>query len=239
MRIIPAIDIIDGKAVRLVKGDYNKKTIYNDDPVAVARSFEDAGLEYLHVVDLDGAKSLKVINTETIADITASTSLKIDFGGGIKSRNDLDQVLDRGVAQVTCGSLAVTDRILVSSWLQEFGPERIILGADVRDKKIATRGWLDQTSVTIDELLSYYATHNLSYAIVTDIHKDGMGQGPSFELYEELIKAFPSIKFVASGGVHSLEDLDRLRKLGLDGAIIGKAIYEEDISLTELAAYVS
>ncbi len=223
MRIIPAIDIIAGKAVRLQKGDYDKKKIYDDDPVAVAKSFEDVGLNDLHVVDLDGAKSSKVV----------------DFGGGIKSRADLDLVLAHGVAQVTCGSLSVSQRSLVASWIQEVGADKIILGADVRDRKIATRGWLDQTEVSIDSLLDYYSRYNLKYAIVTDIHKDGMGLGPSFELYEELIIAFPHIKFIASGGVHALSDLDRLKTIGLDGVIIGKAIYEKDISLTELATYVS
>ncbi|MEO0340216.1 MAG: 1-(5-phosphoribosyl)-5-[(5-phosphoribosylamino)methylideneamino]imidazole-4-carboxamide isomerase [Bacteroidota bacterium] len=238
MRIIPAIDIIEGKAVRLREGDYQQKTVYHDDPAEVAKSFEDAGLQYVHVVDLDGAKSSKVINAKALESISKSTNLQIDFGGGIKSQSDIDLVFGLGIAQVTCGSLAVSNSDLVKSWIKDYGSERIILGADVRDKMIATRGWLDQSQISIDAILNEYASYDLEYSIVTDIHRDGVGAGPSLDLYTELVNAFPQIKFIASGGIHSLADLDRLKHIGMDGAIIGRAIYENEISLSELKAYV-
>jgi len=233
MRIIPAIDIINGKCVRLTKGDYNSVKIYNTDPVEVAKNFEDHGISYLHLVDLDGAKADRITNYRLIEKISSATSLKIDFGGGIKSDKDIRIAFENGASQVTAGSVAANNPKLFRSWLDYYGPEKIILGADCRKRMIMTRGWTSESKIdVIDYILNYQESGVLSL-ICTDIEKDGMLQGPSFELYREIIsKTKPDL--IASGGISSIDDIKRLKSIGCEGAIIGKAIYEGQISLSKL-----
>ena len=233
--IIPAIDLIDGKCVRLTQGDYNQKKVYNEDPVAVAQSFEDAGIMRLHLVDLDGAKAKKIVNWRVLEDIANKTNLHIDFGGGIRSNKDVAIAFDAGARQITGGSIAVKDPETFLGWLDRYGPERIILGADAKAGKIAINGWQESTEQSLSEYIAHYLKKGISYAICTDIEKDGMQQGPSFELYESLLKEHTSLRLIASGGVGSLEDLQKLKQMGLHGAIVGKAIYEGSINLQELA----
>lgn len=236
MHIIPAIDIIGGKCVRLTKGDYNQKTEYSDNPAAIAKGFEDAGITRLHVVDLDGAKAKHVINLETLESITSTTGLTVDFGGGVKTREDLEKVLAAGAKQVTAGSIAANNREEVKSWIEEYGAEKIILGADVLDEKVMVSGWQESSDLDLMEFLAYYTELGIEYVICTDISKDGVLQGPSFELYEKIQQQFPKLKLIASGGVSGKEDLVKLKDQGLYGAIVGKAFYEGRISLQELAA---
>ncbi len=233
MRIIPAIDIINGKCVRLTKGDYNSVKIYNTDPVEVAKNFEDHGISYLHLVDLDGAKADRITNYRLIEKISSATSLKIDFGGGIKSDKDIRIAFENGASQVTAGSVAANNPKLFRSWLDYYGPEKIILGADCRKRMIMTRGWTSESKIdVIDYILNYQESGVLSL-ICTDIEKDGMLEGPSFELYREIIsKTKPDL--IASGGISSIDDIKRLKSIGCEGAIIGKAIYEGQISLSKL-----
>ena len=233
MRIIPAIDIINGKCVRLTKGDYNSVKIYNTDPVEVAKNFEDHGISYLHLVDLDGAKADRITNYRLIEKISSATSLKIDFGGGIKSDKDIRIAFENGASQVTAGSVAANNPKLFRSWLDYYGPEKIILGADCRKRMIMTRGWTSESKIdVIDYILNYQESGVLSL-ICTDIEKDGMLEGPSFELYKEIIsKTKPDL--IASGGISSIDDIKRLKSIGCEGAIIGKAIYEGQISLSKL-----
>lgn len=235
MKIIPAIDIINGKAVRLTKGDYNRKTEYADDPLQVALQFESAGIENLHLVDLDGAKAHAPKNLDVLKRIASQTSLKVDFGGGVKSNESLDAVIKAGAQQVTAGSIAVKDEALVKQWLDEFGAERIILGADVINEQIAISGWQEDSGLDLMPFLEKYLAAGISYCICTDVSKDGMLAGPAFSLYERLMKEFPSLKLIASGGVSNLDDLKRLKEMGLYGAIVGKAYYEGKVSLEELA----
>ncbi len=234
MRIIPAIDIIDGKCVRLTQGDYAQKKIYNEDPLAVARMFEDSGLRHLHLVDLDGAKAKRVVNAKVLETIAQHTTLTIDFGGGIRTDEDIDTVLAAGAAQVNVGSAAVNDRALFLHWLAKYGPERIILSADVRGENVAVSGWQEGTAVNVFDLIADYQAHGLLYVVCTDISKDGLLQGSSIGLYERLMQRFPTLRLIASGGVTEMDELIRLKALGLDGAIIGKAIYEQRITLPEL-----
>ncbi len=234
MRIIPAIDIIEGKCVRLTQGDYDKKKIYNEDPLEVAKSFEDAGLKYLHLVDLDGAKAKHVVNFKTLEKIASKTSLTIDFGGGIKSRNDLRIVFECGAQQVTVGSSAVTHKIDFLSWLKEYGSEKIILGADVKEEKISISGWQETTQLEITQFISDFQKEGIKYVVCTDISKDGMLEGPALKLYEKILEKCLGIRLIASGGVSSISDIEQLRKMNLDGVIIGKAIYEGKIKLNEL-----
>lgn len=238
MKIIPAIDLIDGKCVRLTQGNYDQKKIYNENPVDVAKQFEAAGLRYLHVVDLDGAKAGSIQNLETIKKITAETALHIDVGGGIKSEEDIQRLFDLGVRQVNLGSIAVKNQDLVSTWLYKFGLDRIIISADVRNEKIASHGWQEQSDLSIFDFLRLFDEPRL-FVTCTDIATDGMLAGPSTELYQTLIQEFPSLKLIASGGVSSLQDLAALQELNLEGVIIGKAIYENKISLQELSTYVN
>lgn len=237
MKIIPAIDIIEGKAVRLTQGDYSQKTEYNDDPVAVAKAFESVGIDRLHVVDLEGAKASKPVNLSTLEAITSSTNLSVDFGGGVKSNESLQQVLDAGADQVTAGSIAVKDKGLVKTWIETYGADKIILGADVKDEKIAINGWQEDSGIDLFEFLSEYIELGISYCICTDVSKDGLLQGPSFELYQKMQAEFPNLKLIASGGVSSMEDLRRLEDMGVYGTIVGKAYYEGRISLKELASF--
>lgn len=234
MEIIPAIDIIGGKCVRLTRGDYSQVKEYAEDPGAVAQKFEQAGIRRLHVVDLDGAKAKHVINIDSLRTITASTALQVDFGGGVKTRQDLELVFEAGAKQVTAGSVAVSDRNEVKSWIGEFGAEKIILGADVLDGKIMVSGWQESSGEDLYEFISYYMDLGIRYTICTDISKDGVLQGPAFALYEQLMKQFPELNLIASGGVSGKSDLVRLKDSGLYGAIVGKAFYEGRLTLEEL-----
>ena len=234
-RIIPAIDIIDGKCVRLKKGDYTRKTIYADDPLRVAREFEDAGINYLHLVDLDGAKAGKVVNIGIIEAICSQTKLKVDMGGGIKSDDDIRKVFDSGVNQVNIGSLAVKNPDLLYSWIDTYGSDKIILSADVRDEKIAIHGWQTLTDIHIEAFIEGYLQKGIRSVVCTDISKDGMMQGPSLELYQQLMGRFPELDLIASGGVSSIDDVKHLIDMELDGIIIGKAIYEGKITLNQLS----
>ncbi|VXD10845.1 1-(5-phosphoribosyl)-5-[(5-phosphoribosylamino)methylideneamino]imidazole-4-carboxamide isomerase [Marinoscillum sp. 108] len=234
MEIIPAIDIIDGQCVRLTKGDYDQVTRYSDDPAQVARDFELAGISRLHVVDLDGAKARHVVNIDTLRNITSATGLSVDFGGGVKTREDLELVLAAGAKQVTAGSIAVSDKEEVKKWIEEFGPDKIILGADVLDGKVMVSGWQESSGEELMDFLNYYVQLGIQYVICTDISKDGVLAGPSFELYEAIQLRFPALHLIASGGVSGKDDLIRLKRQGLYGAIVGKAFYEGRLTLEEL-----
>ncbi|MHC1731234.1 MAG: 1-(5-phosphoribosyl)-5-[(5-phosphoribosylamino)methylideneamino]imidazole-4-carboxamide isomerase [Bacteroidales bacterium] len=234
MRIIPAIDIIDGNCVRLTQGDYSRKTLYDRDPVKVAMELEAHGIKYLHLVDLDGAREGKIRNQSVLEAITAQTGLKVDFSGGIRTDEDLRTAFRCGATQVTCGSIAVTQPDLFLKWLAEYGPEKIILGADFRHRKVATGGWLSGTETDIITFLRQYRSEGVVYVMCTDIEKDGMLDGPSVEMYKEIVQ-IAGLSLIASGGITSLEDLLILRDTGCEAAIIGKAIYEGRISLEELS----
>lgn len=233
MRIIPAIDIIDGKCVRLTKGDYNTKKIYNENPVEIAKEFEANGIKYLHVVDLDGAKSKQIINYKTLEAIATQTNLRVDFGGGLKSDKDLKIAFECGANQVTGGSIASKDPELFLKWLLTYGSDRIILGADCLNRKIATNGWLENSGTDVLDFIKDYETKGIKNVICTDIDKDGMLAGSSNDLYQEIITS-SKINLIASGGVSCLNDLKELELIGCEGAIIGKAIYENRISLKEI-----
>lgn len=235
MRIIPAIDLINGKCVRLEKGDYNRKTEYREDPLEVAKEFEDAGLQYLHLVDLDGAKAGTLLNWKVLERICANTALRVDVGGGIKSDKDLQIALDCGAKQVNVGSLAVKNPEQFRVWLQEKGGDVMILSADVRDSKIAVSGWQEQTDIELTTFIEGFLADGLKTVVTTDISRDGMLTGPSIELYHQLRTEFPDLDFVASGGVSSMSDLEDLATIGMGGAILGKAIYEGRITLEDLA----
>lgn len=234
MRIIPAIDIIDGKCVRLSQGDYAQKTVYNENPLEVAKQFQDAGLKYLHLVDLDGAKAKKVVNWKVLENITSNTNLQVDFGGGLRTTEDVKTVFEAGAIQITAGSIAVNDRETVLQWISEFGAEKIILGADAKDGRIATHGWLDDSGLDAIDFISNYQQEGIEYVVCTDIAKDGMLQGPSIELYKQILKQIPNLRLIASGGVSSMADLQELKRIGCEAAIVGKAFYEGRILLKEL-----
>ncbi len=238
MRIIPAIDIIEGQCVRLTQGDYSQKKIYHSDPVAVAKEFEDNGIKYLHLVDLDGAKSNKIVNWKTLEKICNETDLKVDFGGGIKTDEAIKLAFECGASQITGGSIAVKNRSLFGKWIDDFGASKIILGADVKDEKIAVGGWLEKTELDLFYFLKGYVAKGIEYVICTDISKDGLLQGTSIELYQKITKQFPNLKLIASGGVTSVDELNKLLEINVEGVIIGKAIYENKISLKELQKYV-
>ena len=234
MQIIPAIDIIDGKCVRLTEGDYSQKKIYNEHPLEVAKQFEDAGLQRLHLVDLDGAKAGKIINWKVLETIAAKTKLIIDFGGGIKTTKDVEIVFESGAALATVGSIAVKNETEFVKGLVQFGAHKFLLGADVKDEKIAVGGWLETTDINIYNFIESYVQKGVQQIFCTDISKDGKLQGPSIELYKNVIKTFPEIFFIASGGVSSVKDLEELKLIGCKAAIVGKAIYENKISIKEL-----
>jgi len=238
MEIIPAIDVIDGKCVRLTFGDFSQKKIYNENPLEVAKEFQDAGITRLHLVDLDGAKSGKIVNYKTLHQVSSKTNLIIDFGGGLNSNEDLKIAFESGAKMVTGGSIAVKNRAVFSEWISEYGSEKIILGADVRNNKIAIKGWQEESELTINQLLESYEPNGIQKVICTDISKDGAMIGPSFELYKDLMSEFPSLKFIASGGVTTLDDLIKIKEMGMFGAIIGKAIYEGTIKLKDLSKLV-
>lgn len=234
MKIIPAIDIIDGKCVRLQKGDFQKMTIYNEDPLEVAKMFEDHGIQYLHLVDLDGARSKGLVNHRILEQISSKTNLLVDFGGGLKSDEDVRIAFESGASQVTGGSVALKDRRLFLSWLERYGASRIILGADCKNRKIASNGWLEDSEVDVLDFIESYEAEGILQVVATDIEKDGMLKGPSLALYKEILAA-TKVELIASGGISVLEDLVSLKAAGCSGAIVGKAIYEGQISLEELS----
>ena len=237
MQIIPAIDIIDGKCVRLTEGDYAQKKIYNEDPLEVAKAFEGIGLMRLHLVDLDGAKAGQVVNWKVLEKIANNTELKIDFGGGIKTEATLKTVLDTGATYATIGSLAVKNELLFQEWISRFGAKVFMLGADVLEEKIAIGGWLEKTEISVFEFMKSYIDKGVKQIFCTDIKKDGKLQGPSIELYRKIIEQFPNLHLIASGGVSSLDDLIELEEIGCSAAIVGKAIYENKITISELANF--
>ncbi|TXI69967.1 MAG: 1-(5-phosphoribosyl)-5-[(5-phosphoribosylamino)methylideneamino]imidazole-4-carboxamide isomerase [Cyclobacteriaceae bacterium] len=237
MRVVPAIDIIDGKCVRLTQGDYGKKKVYREDPVEVALEFQDADLDCLHLVDLDGARKGHVVNWEVIRDIQEKTALSVDFGGGVKTEAEVEQLLDLGVHQINVGSLAVKDPDTFSKWLRKYGSENFILSADVKNGNVAINGWLEDTQFRLFDIVERFESEGLEFLTCTDISTDGMLEGPNIGLYKKLIKRFPKLKVVASGGVSSLHDLEELKYAKVYGVIIGKAIYEGKIKLEELKAF--
>ena len=239
MKIIPAIDIIDGKCVRLEQGVYSVKTIYNENPLEVAKQFEDNGIKNLHLVDLDGAKSGKIINWKVLEQIASKTNLTIDFGGGVKSDKDLKIAFNSGANQITAGSIAVKDRAKLIDWIKSYGSDKIILGADVKKEKIAISGWQETSDLNIYSFIADYQQQGIETVICTDISKDGMLQGTSIDLYKNILKNSPNIKLIASGGITNIDELYKLRKMNIYGAIIGKAIYENKISLKDLKQFIN
>lgn len=234
MRIIPAIDIIGGKCVRLTKGDYSTQKIYSENPLEVAQMFQDSGIRFLHLVDLDGAKSQQIVNYRTLEILASKTDLNIDFGGGIKSENDIKTAFECGAKQITVGSIAAQNPDLMLEWIQQYGSENIILGADCKNRMIATNGWLENSNLNVISFIKNYKNKGAKYGIVTDIDKDGMLSGPAFELYEEILKE-TKINLIASGGITTIEEVKKLKNIGCEGAIIGKAIYEGTINLKDLS----
>jgi phosphoribosylformimino-5-aminoimidazole carboxamide ribotide isomerase len=233
MRIIVALDIIGGKCVRLTRGDFSTKKIYNEDPLEVARKIEDNGISFLHLVDLDGARNKKIENIKVLEKIAWKTKLKIDFGGGLRTYDDLITVFNAGARQVTAGSIAVSDPALFREWLTKLGQEKLILGADCINRKVSTGGWAENSGKDVISFISDYKSYGVKYTVCTDIDKDGMLQGPSLDLYKDILKSI-SINLIASGGISSVKDIEELRKTGCEGAIIGKAVYEGKITLKEL-----
>lgn len=238
MKIIPAIDIIDGKCVRLSKGDYATEKVYHENPLEMAKKFEGHGIQHLHLVDLDGAKAQNIINYKTLEKIASKTNLHIDFGGGLKTNKDLQIAFDSGAEKITGGSIAVKNPDLFQEWIQRYGAEKIILGADVKAEKIAIGGWKETSDEALIPFIKSYRKRGVQSVICTDISKDGMLQGPSFGLYKKIISAIPEINLIASGGISRFEELPELEAIGCTGTIIGKAIYEGKISLQQLEGYV-
>ena len=238
MKIIPAIDIIDGQCVRLSKGDYEQKKVYNENPLEVAKQFEDAGIKYLHLVDLDGSKAKAIKNAKVLESIANGTDLIIDFGGGVRTDQDIELAFSAGASQVNLGSVAIENKSLFASWLNQYGHEKIILSADSTNRKIAINGWQEESTVDLFDLIAEYEQLGNQNLVCTDISKDGMLQGIATTLYQDLKERFPNQKIIASGGVKSFADVEAASTLHLDGIIIGKAIYENKITLKELEAYV-
>ncbi len=238
IEIIPAIDLIDGKCVRLSQGDYNQKTVYNENPLEVAKMFEAAGITRLHLVDLDGAKAKHIVNHKVLETISTNTNLIIDFGGGLKSDEDLEIAFNSGAQMITGGSIAVRDREIFFKWLEKYGSEKIILGADAKDGNIAVGGWLETTALPVIEFISDFFTKGITKVISTDISRDGMLTGPSFELYQEILETLPNVEIIASGGIATMEDILKLDEMGVPGVIIGKAIYENRITLKEIEKFI-
>ncbi|MDR6803183.1 phosphoribosylformimino-5-aminoimidazole carboxamide ribotide isomerase [Dyadobacter sp. BE34] len=237
IQIIPAIDLIEGKCVRLTQGDYGQKKIYNENPLEVALQFEDAGLKRLHLVDLDGAKAKKVVNWKVLEKIASKTLLHVDFGGGVQSDDDLKIAFESGAKQVTGGSIAVKQPDLFEHWLKTYGGDRIILGADAKNEKIAVSGWEEGTSIWVYDFVEEYVAKGVKYTISTDVAKDGLLQGPSFDLYKNLQDKCPDLNIIASGGIAGIEDVEKLAEMNIYGVIIGKAIYENRISLSDLQRF--
>ncbi len=236
--IIPAIDLIDGKCVRLSQGDYSQKTIYNENPLEVAKMFEDAGIERLHLVDLDGARAKHIVNYKVLETIAGKTRLTIDFGGGLKSDDDLRIAFECGAQMVTGGSIAVRNRQTFIHWIEKYGPGKIILGADAKDKKIAVSGWQEVSELPILDFIESYTKEGIQKVISTDISRDGMLSGPSTDLYQEILEKFPKLELIASGGISSMDDIYRLNEMGVPGIITGKAIYENRITLAEIRKFI-
>jgi len=237
MKIIPAIDIIDGKCVRLSKGDYDTKKIYNENPLEVAKEFESFGIRYLHLVDLDGAKSKHIVNQKVLETIAKETSLEIDFGGGLKTLEDIEIAFNSGAKQITIGSIAVQDPDFCFDLIEKYGPEKIILGADCENRKIKTSGWLEESQLDVIDFILKYKNKGIKNVICTDISKDGMLQGASDELYREIVEK-TAVQLIASGGISCIEDVEQMKKIGCSGTIIGKAIYEGRISLQQLQNFI-
>ena len=237
IEIIPAIDLIDGKCVRLSQGDYNQKTIYNENPLEVAKMFEAAGIRRLHLVDLDGAKAKHIVNHKILEEISAKTNLIIDFGGGLKSDEDLEIAFNSGAAMVTGGSIAVKERDTFLKWLEKYGAEKIILGADAKNGNIAVSGWQETTELPVIEFISDYHKKGILKVISTDISRDGMLTGPAFELYAEIMKTLPEVEIIASGGISSMDDILKLNEMGVPGVIVGKAIYEGKINIKDIEGF--
>lgn len=235
IEIIPAIDLIDGKCVRLSQGDYEAKKVYNEDPLEVAKMFEDAGIRRLHLVDLDGAKAKHIVNQSVLEKIASNTSLVIDFGGGVQSDDDIEIAFNSGASMVTGGSIAVRNKELFTSWITRYGADKIILGADCKDHKIAVSGWQEATSVEVIPFIGDYNQKGISKVVCTDISKDGMLQGPSIDLYKDILNVFPNLYLIASGGVSCFQDILDLEKSGVPAVILGKAIYENRVTLKELS----
>jgi phosphoribosylformimino-5-aminoimidazole carboxamide ribotide isomerase len=238
LKIIPAIDLIDGKCVRLTQGDYAQKKVYNQNPLEVAKEFEASGIKYLHLVDLDGAKSSGIVNWKVLKQISSQTKLKIDFGGGIKSDKDLEIAFENGANQLNVGSIAVRNKELFLSWLQKYGSEKIILSADVKNEEIAISGWQENSGINLFDFLNDYLEQGVKHVVCTDVSKDGTLQGTAIELYNKILKQFPAIKLIASGGISKIEDVEELSKTPISGVIIGKAIYENKIKLHELRKFL-
>ncbi len=237
IQIIPAIDLIDGKCVRLTQGDYNQKKTYNENPLEVALSFEDAGIQRLHLVDLDGAKQKRIVNHKVLESIATKTALHIDFGGGVQSDEMIQLAFDYGAKQVTGGSIAVKNPTLFEGWLQQYGGEKIILGADARNEKIAISGWEEATEQSVYDFVGKYIAKGAKYTISTDVAKDGLLQGPSFDLYQKLQELYAELHIIASGGVAEFDDIVKLNEMNLFGVIVGKAIYEGRITLKQIADF--
>jgi phosphoribosylformimino-5-aminoimidazole carboxamide ribotide isomerase len=238
MRIIPAIDIIDGKCVRLSKGDYNTKKIYNESPLEVAKQFEASGIQYLHLVDLDGAKASHIVNHKVLEQIASKTSLQIDFGGGLKTNEDLKIAFESGAYQITGGSIAVKNPKMFKSWISNYGSGKIILGADANNEKVAISGWQEESKEELIPFILDYQKEGIQTVICTDIAKDGMLEGPSFELYQRILLKCKDLKLIASGGISTFDELPKLADIGCEGTIIGKAIYENRISLKQLEQFI-
>ena len=238
IEIIPAIDMIDGKCVRLTKGDYAQKKVYNENPLEVAKMFEAKGIKRLHLVDLDGAKSKHVVNDRVLRDICHETSLIVDFGGGIKTEEDLEKVFDAGAAMATAGSIAATDRQTVYGWIERYGADKLILGADVREGKISINGWLEDSSIDLMEFIEDYMCRGVRNVLCTDINKDGMLQGPNIALYKSIMQRFPDCKLIASGGVSCQADIEALDEVGIPAVVFGKAFYEGKIDLENFGSRV-
>jgi phosphoribosylformimino-5-aminoimidazole carboxamide ribotide isomerase len=239
MEIIPALDIIDGKCVRLEKGDFTKKIVYNDDPLEVAKGFEDAGLNRLHIVDLDGANGQGLKNLKTLENISKHTSLIIDFGGGLKNTDDIISVFNAGAFMVSVGSVTIKNPELFAQWIVDFGPQKFLPGADVLQKKIKIHGWKEETGIDVFDFIKEIMAKGIVQIFCTDISKDGMMQGPSTQLYKEILKVFPSLHLIASGGISCFDDLVILKESGCKGAIVGKAIYEGKISMKQLEGFLN
>lgn len=239
MKIIAAIDIMEGKCVRLTQGNFGKMKVYDEDPVDMARKFQDADLEYIHVVDLEGAQTGGVVNWQTLEDIRANTALRIDFGGGVKTTEDVEALLDLNIDRINVGSVAVREPEKFIEWIERFGADNFILSTDVKGNEIKVNGWQEKSGTTIYDLIKQYEPSGVKHITCTDISADGTLGGPNFALYKKLLKRFPNLKFIASGGVASMEDLENLKYIGVHGAIIGKAIYEGRLSLEQLAAFQS
>lgn len=236
-QIIPAIDIIGGQCVRLTQGDYGQKKVYNEDPLEVAKAFEGAGIKRLHLVDLDGAKEKKIVNVKVLEKIASNTKLHIDFGGGVQSDEMIDMAFSAGAKQITAGSIAVKNPSLVVNWFEKYGADKIILGADAKNEQIAVSGWQENSNLSIYDFLNDYVQKGAQYIISTDVAKDGLLQGPSFDLYANIQQQQPTLHIIASGGVSCLDDLIQLRKMNLFGVIVGKAFYEGKITLEQLAQF--